>query len=282
LAEQRSGTTGYYEQDGLGSVTSLSNSTGALTNTYTYDAFGNLTASTGGLINPFQYTGREWDGESGLYNYRARYYDPSSGRFLGEDPIGFGSGVDFYSYVDNGPTNFTDPHGLRAVPKPVPGKVIPFPKPTSWLGRLFGGLVDFLEPVAGPIGVVLALEGAAGTPGELEFEKTCKEKEKLLNSGHCQVGRWMSPEELAAMQSNNTVQESRLQGVTSVTMPPNPDSYKDAPAGSVFVTFIVPCNRVRKVPGGWGKIYGPNSTIGRGLGVTDMPPAYYIEPLVIK
>ena len=80
LAELRSGTTDYYEADGLGSTTSLSASSGTLGNTYAYDSFGNLTASTGTVRNYFQYTGREFDPETGIYEYRARYFDPSSGR----------------------------------------------------------------------------------------------------------------------------------------------------------------------------------------------------------
>src|SRR5262249_15670389 len=74
LSELRSGTTSYYQQDGINAVTSLSNSAGALANTYTYDSFGKLTATTGTLINPFQYTSREFDNETGLYYYRARFY----------------------------------------------------------------------------------------------------------------------------------------------------------------------------------------------------------------
>jgi RHS repeat-associated protein len=115
LAELRSGTTSYYQQDGLGSVTSLSNSTGSLANTYVYDSFGNITTSTGTAINPFQYTGRDFDPETGLRYYRARYYDPAVGRFLSEDPVGFDAGVNFYAYVGNSPTNWTDPDGLRKV-----------------------------------------------------------------------------------------------------------------------------------------------------------------------
>ena len=65
LAEVRSGATIYYERDGLGGVTSLSNSSGTLTNSYTYDSFGTLTVSTGTLANPFRYTGREFDPETG-------------------------------------------------------------------------------------------------------------------------------------------------------------------------------------------------------------------------
>lgn len=52
------------------------------------------------------------DTETGLYYYRARYYDPGAGRFLNEDPLGFGAGTDFYRYVFNDPLNFIDPDGL--------------------------------------------------------------------------------------------------------------------------------------------------------------------------
>jgi hypothetical protein len=71
LSELRAGTSSYDQQDGLGSVTSLSNSTGTLANTYSYDSFGNLTNSTGTLGNPFQFTGREFDSETGLRYYRS-------------------------------------------------------------------------------------------------------------------------------------------------------------------------------------------------------------------
>jgi RHS repeat-associated protein len=105
-------TTDYYQADGLGSITSLSNSSGANAATYTYDSFGNLTATTGSLTNRYRYTGREFDSETGLYYYRARYYDPASGRFLNEDPIHFVGGMNFYRYVSNRPANFRDPRGL--------------------------------------------------------------------------------------------------------------------------------------------------------------------------
>lgn len=60
LSELRGSTTSYYQSDeALGSITSLTNRAGVLANTYTYDSFGNLIASTGTLANPFRYTGRE-------------------------------------------------------------------------------------------------------------------------------------------------------------------------------------------------------------------------------
>jgi len=112
LAMLRSGATSYYNADGLGSVTSLANASGTLAQTYTFDSFGKQTASSGSLINPFQYTARELDSETGLYYYRARYYVPATGRFLSEDPIGFDASTNFYAYVGNGPLGAIDPSGL--------------------------------------------------------------------------------------------------------------------------------------------------------------------------
>jgi RHS repeat-associated protein len=116
LAAQQAGIANYYEADGLGSITALTNSVGAPTVTYAYDSFGNLTASAGSsAANSFRYTAREFDTETALYYYRNRYYDPSEGRFMSEDPVSFFSGaVDFYSYVENSPTGRTDPNGLQS------------------------------------------------------------------------------------------------------------------------------------------------------------------------
>jgi RHS repeat-associated protein len=120
LSELRSGATSYYEQDGIDAVTSLTNPTGTVANSYTFDSYGKLTASTGTLANPFQYTGRELDGETGLYYYRARYYDSNTGRFISADPLEFGGGVNFYSYALNSPVNLRDPRGKSAGAIAVP------------------------------------------------------------------------------------------------------------------------------------------------------------------
>jgi RHS repeat-associated protein len=120
LATLRSSATSYYQADGLGSVTSLSNAAGALAETYTFDSFGNQTASSGSLTNPFRFTGREFDSESSLYYMRARYFDPTAGRFISEDPIDFQGGINFYAYVSNRPVNFSDLLGLFTVKPGVP------------------------------------------------------------------------------------------------------------------------------------------------------------------
>ena len=64
---------------------------------------------------PYSFTGREWDSETGLYFYRARYYDPEAGRFISRDPIGFtGGDMNLYGYVGNNPLNAIDPMGLAS------------------------------------------------------------------------------------------------------------------------------------------------------------------------
>ena len=102
----------YYHQDGLGTVTELTDINGAVAKAYAYDAYGNLLESPGTVEQPYTYTGREFDSESGLYYYRARYHISVLGRFVSEDPIGFRGGINLYAYVGNNPVNLIDPHGL--------------------------------------------------------------------------------------------------------------------------------------------------------------------------
>jgi Rhs family protein len=102
----------YYHYDGLGSVTAMTDSTGNIVQTYVYDSFGKIVQQTGSLVNSYTYTGREWDVESDLYYYRARYYDANIGRFIQSDPVGFvGGDVNFYAYVGNDPVNWLDSTG---------------------------------------------------------------------------------------------------------------------------------------------------------------------------
>jgi RHS repeat-associated protein len=90
----------------------LADDTGATMTTYVYDAFGNAIVSGETTDNPFQYTARENDG-TGLYYYRARYYSPEMQRFISEDPIRLGGGINYFSYTQNNPINLTDPTGNK-------------------------------------------------------------------------------------------------------------------------------------------------------------------------
>jgi len=111
LAKQdTTGAAFYYAKDHLGSVRQVTNAAGVAVVTRDYDPWGKLL--TGSSSAGYAFTGREWDSESGLHYYRARYYDPSLGRFLSEDPIGHRGGPNFYAYVGNAPTNHLDPFGL--------------------------------------------------------------------------------------------------------------------------------------------------------------------------
>jgi len=117
----RSGATSYYQADGLGSITSLSSTAGALAQTYTFDSFGKQISSSGSLINPFQFTSRELDTETNLYYFRARYYDPTVGHFLGEDPVRSPVKPNRYTYVRNSPLNRIDSSGMTDQPPYPPG-----------------------------------------------------------------------------------------------------------------------------------------------------------------
>lgn len=101
--------------DALGSTLALTDGSGTVKTSYSYEPYGAATSSGEVSGNAFQYTGRENDG-AGLYYYRARYYHPGFGRFVAEDPIGLAGGDNVYAYVGGSPSNFADPLGLQRGP----------------------------------------------------------------------------------------------------------------------------------------------------------------------
>lgn len=104
------GGRAYFLTDNLGSVVALANGSGTVTAQYAYEPYGEVSA-TASSDNLYQYTGRENDG-TGLYYYRARYYSPTMGRFVSEDPMRFAAGFNSYAYVDGNPLAHIDPYGL--------------------------------------------------------------------------------------------------------------------------------------------------------------------------
>jgi RHS repeat-associated protein len=155
LAESRSGTVSYYEQDNVGSVTSLTTANGAIAQTYTYDSFGNVTTSSGSLTNFFRYTGRELDTETNLYYYRARYYDATIGQFSSEDPIRQLGGKSHYDYVWNDSTSLNDPTGKD------PGTIV---MPWIW-GTVEGGSVWLGQAIGGGFAALLQMTLFAPSAG---------------------------------------------------------------------------------------------------------------------
>ncbi|MCY2987166.1 MAG: hypothetical protein NTY19_04760, partial [Planctomycetota bacterium] len=109
--------TAWYLADHLGTVRDIVDAAGVVIDHVDYDSFGQIIVET----NPaqgdrFKFTGREWDVETGLYYYRARYFDPRQGRFVSADPVGFAAGdVNLYRYVGNAPVALRDPLGLEPI-----------------------------------------------------------------------------------------------------------------------------------------------------------------------
>jgi RHS repeat-associated protein len=140
----RSGTSrSYYLLDGLGSVVALTDGSGAVTHSYSYDPYGVTTETTSSAVaNPWRYTGQYQDTTTGLYKMGARYYQPELGRWTQPDPSGLDANA--YLYVGGNPVNFVDPSGL------------------SSFGDFFGAIADIAGVVSAFAG--LACAGGVGCP----------------------------------------------------------------------------------------------------------------------
>ena len=109
--------TSWYITDRLGTVRDLLNAQGQLLNHYTYDTFGRvLGVSNAAAVDRFQFQAREADSGNLLMYYRARFYDPQTGRFVANDPLGLRAGdTNLYRFVRNNPVIFLDPLGTTII-----------------------------------------------------------------------------------------------------------------------------------------------------------------------
>jgi RHS repeat-associated protein len=114
-ARSVNGQLQWFLSDRMGSIQAVTDDAGNILESYSYSAFGqrSTTSTTPGFVsNEIGFTGREHDEETGLTYYRARYYEPSLGKFLSNDPLGFDAGdYNLSRYVMNDPLGWTDPDG---------------------------------------------------------------------------------------------------------------------------------------------------------------------------
>jgi RHS repeat-associated protein len=138
--------------DALGSTVGLVTDAGILATQYSYQPFGAAVRTGEASDNASSFTGRDADA-TGLYYYRARYYDPSRQRFLSEDPVGFQAGdLNLFAYVFNEPTAFVDPTGTQGLPGAAIGGV--WGAVSGWMGAKAAGSSNAAAAVAATVGGV--------------------------------------------------------------------------------------------------------------------------------
>jgi RHS repeat-associated protein len=112
---RQAGSDYSYLYDGRGNVTSLLDNLQNVVATYSYDSYGTLMNKTGSIDQPFMFSTKQYDTETGLQYFGYRFYNPAMGRWLTRDPLGEVGGLNLYSFVGNNPVNWVDPLGLWTV-----------------------------------------------------------------------------------------------------------------------------------------------------------------------
>jgi RHS repeat-associated protein len=145
---RENGNDNSYLYDGKGNVMALLDSTESMVASYRYDVFGNLLKKTGTLDQPFRFSTKRYDDQTGSYYYGYRFYNPAIGKWMTRDPLGEAGGINLYGFVGNNPDNFIDLLGL-----------------INW-GRVGRGS---LETVSGLVGIGLSAAASGSTMGAGAF-----------------------------------------------------------------------------------------------------------------
>ena len=174
----RISNSGIMHQDGQNSVTMITDTEGKKVDSFTYSSYG--TPDHTNPVNPYYFTGRRYDDESGLYYYRFRYYHPTLGRFLEQDPIGILDNINLYSYVNNNPVNWIDPLGLEK----EPGGELPPNKEEPW----WPDWVEDILPEYGNYGGPGKTDPNFERPPKDSLDNLFKEHDKYWSQGKGDLG----------------------------------------------------------------------------------------------
>ena len=221
------GMVTYLHHDQQGSTRLLTGSTGTVTGSTTFDAYGNKTGSTGSSTTPLGYDGQYTSSDTGLVYMRARAYDPTTAQFISPDPIAAVTRA-LYSYTNDNPLNAVDPTGLLSwedISEAAAGALdaITFGGSTQLASKVFGFNADCASfGTAGEIGAVLGL-GLGLFDGETEAELAAESANLARNVGGgltdaetalSGAGRWLGQDyrEIApgVFRSSDNLRQVRL------------------------------------------------------------------------
>jgi RHS repeat-associated protein len=179
-----SGAAAWYLPDRLGSLRDVTDATGAIQDHVIYDGFGNVVnESNPSFGDRYKYTGREFDSATGLQYNRAPYYDPTTGRWISQDPLGFDPGdPNLDRDVGSDATNATDPFGddfIAVADRPIEGIPSAVKKAAAFLRGVVAGATATVPPPFGCLirnrlnGATGALERAALALGPFHYSLQC-------------------------------------------------------------------------------------------------------------
>jgi len=191
ICRDANGTKYYYHFDRLGNVVGVTDSNGSVVSLYTMESFGNVLEMTNGGdfsnerssdVQPYHLTTKEYDADTGLYYFGARWYDSTTGRWLSREPTQI-DGPNLYHFCLGDPANWVDSDGLNVqLPpeSPLGGEEILQPSPHRWLGNALHWLADNCDFV----GAARAVANAIHDIDECDNESATY---NLLSAG-CMLG----------------------------------------------------------------------------------------------